>query len=117
MAGTYDKYGLDSGDLQSAKDLVHAITSLNFVLHESLFWGGEYYLAESSEYGRVAIRPNFNTFTGELGEPEFPNYRFVIAVSTPRDPDASKQRLTAGGLTFLRRTVVESGDSSRGEKP
>jgi hypothetical protein len=71
-----------------------------------MYWGGEYFRAKTPELGEVAVRSNFNRFTGALNERAFPDCRFIVSVSVPADPDGVKQRLLDGGLTFLKRTVV-----------
>jgi len=102
----FDTYGLDCDDLEQARVMVEGALSIVFELRDSLYWGGAYYLARAPEYGKIVIRPNLNTFTGELGEPASPGSRFIVAVSEPPDPDLVKNRLVGAGLQSLRRDEV-----------
>jgi hypothetical protein len=115
MSKTYDLYCADADDLRAAQSLVENSLSIQMTLRNSTYWGGDYYLARNAEIGEVAVRPNFNSFTGELNEREYPDCRFVVWVSAPADADAIRARLVTGGLRFLSRTVVDS-DQSRSRR-
>jgi hypothetical protein len=115
MPKTYDVYCADVADLRAAQSLVERSLSIHMTFRNSTYWGGDYYLARSAEFGEVALRPNFNSFTGELNEREYPDCRFIVWVSAPADADATRARLVAGGLRFLSRTVVDS-DQSRSRR-
>jgi hypothetical protein len=113
MTKIVDTYGLDCDDLEQARATVEGALSVPFGLRDSLYWGGAYYLARAPEYGKMAIRPNLNTFTGKLGEPESPGSRFIVAVSEPPDPDLVRERLVGAGLQFLRRDEVSPPERPR----
>lgn len=68
--------------------------------------GGDYYLANSDEFGELVIRRNHNSYTGELNEPDHPDWTIYMSVNEPPDPEALCRRLTAGGLRLLNRAVV-----------
>jgi len=106
MAKIFDTYCANVDSLEAARALIEAAMPVRLVLHESMYWGGLYYLAETKEYGRIAVRPNFNSFTGKLNESRFPSCRFIVSVSKPADPDALKSQLVAAGIEFLERNVV-----------
>ncbi len=106
MPSTFDTYCAESDDLEGARAQVEKTLSLELVPHESHFWGGDYYLTRSDEWGKIAVRRNFNRFTGQLTEAEFPDCSILVSVSDAPDPDRMKDRLVAGGLRFLKRVVV-----------
>jgi hypothetical protein len=106
MNKVFDKYCIDASGLESARERVEAVLPIRLVLHESMFWGGDYYLFESDEFGEIAIRRNQNSYTGELNEPDYPDCQLVVSVSEPRNPDAVAARLAESGLRLLNRSVV-----------
>jgi hypothetical protein len=106
MTKVYDTYGVSCADLESAMALVSTALSIEFQLHESLYWGGEYYLATSERHGAIAIRPNHNKFTGKLNEPDSAAFNFIITVSRSADPDSVGSTLIRAGLVSVRRTIV-----------
>lgn len=106
MTKTFDLYCATADDLDGARALVEKALSIELRRHESMYWGGKYYLAKATAFGDVAVRSNFNSFTGALNKREFPDCRFIVYVDVPPDPDAAKQRLVAGGLLFLKRNVI-----------
>lgn len=104
---TFDVYCVGANDLVAARLRVERALRVSLVLHESMYWGGEYYRAQTLETGEVTVRSNFNTFTGKLNERAFPDCRFIVSVSVPADPERVKQQLVDGGLTFLKRTEID----------
>jgi len=106
MEETFDTYCIDAGDLEVARDRVESALPVTFVLHDSMYWGGDYYLAKSNDLGKITIRRNANSFTGALNEAAFPDCQMIISVSAPPDPQAIEAKLVAHGLRLLRRTVV-----------
>jgi hypothetical protein len=112
MAETFDKYCADVDSLEAARALVEQALGIAFALHESMYWGGEYYLATTPPFDRIAVRSNFNSFTQELTEPSDPACRYLVSVDAPDDPDLLRRRLEPAGLRFLRRAVVEARSRS-----
>jgi len=106
MTRTFDTYGIVATDLETARARVEAAVPVKFVLHESMFWGGDYYLSNSDEFGELVIRRNHNSYTGELNEPDHPDWTIYVSANEPPDPEALRARLTAGGLSLLNRAVV-----------
>jgi hypothetical protein len=106
MNKTFDTYGVDAVDLEAARAMVEAAVPVRFVLHESMFWGGDYYLSNSVEFGKLVIRRNHNSYTGELNEPDHPGWTIYVSANEPPDPEAMRRRLISAGLTFLNRAVV-----------
>lgn len=109
MKEIFDTYCIEAADLDAARTRVEQATSLQFVRHESMYWGGDYYLGTSSELGRIAIRPNYNSHTRELNEPEHPDCQVVVSVSEALQPDALKAMLGAHGIRLVKRSVLENG--------
>lgn len=109
MNRTFDTYCVSVDDLEAARAQVERAIALQFVLHDSMFWGGDYYLANSDEFGEISIRHNYNTYTHELNEPDHPNCRIIVSVSNAAHPDVLKSRLTENGLRLLRRAIIEDG--------
>lgn len=106
MSKTFDTYCADVADLESARLLVEEALTTTFSLHESDFWGGLYYSMYSADFGKITIRRNENSYTGELNEPEFSSCPIIISVSGSLDPTLVEARLLANGLRLLSRTVV-----------
>lgn len=106
MKKTFDVYCAGGCDLAAARLRVERALRVSLVVHESMYWGGEYYRVQTPDLGEVTVRPNFNSFTGALNERAFPDCRIVVSVSVPADPDRVKQQLLDAGLTFLKRTEV-----------
>jgi hypothetical protein len=106
MAKTFDTYCIDAADLDVARARLEAAIPVKFALHESMFWGGDYYLAKSPEIKSMTIRRNFNSFTKALNEERFPDCHMVVSVNEPSDPQALEAVLVAHGLRLLRRSVV-----------
>jgi hypothetical protein len=106
MPKTFDLYCAPAEDLDEARALVEKAIGTELKAHESMYWGGTYYLAKATAFGDVAVRSNFNAFTRALNKRDFPDCRFVVYVDVPPDPDVAKQKLVAGGLLFLQRKVV-----------
>lgn len=111
MNKTFDTYCAGVDDLEAARILVERAIALRFVLHDSMYWGGDYYLASSEEFGEISIRQNYNSYIDGLNEPDHPNCRIVVSVNRPEEPDALKSRMVAHGLRLLRRAVIEDGRS------
>jgi hypothetical protein len=111
MNRTFDTYCANVDDLEAARAQVERAVALQFVLHDSMYWGGDYYLADSDEFGEISIRHNYNTYTHSLNEPDHPNCRIIVSVSKAAQPDVLKSRLTQNGLRLLRRAVIEDGKS------
>jgi len=106
---TFDTYCVDVGDLEAARAKVERALALQFVLHDSMYWGGDYYLASSDKFGEISIRSNYNSYTKELNEPDHPNCRIIVSVSKPAQPDVLKSRLVKHGLRLLRRAIIQDG--------
>lgn len=106
MTRTFDLYGANADHLDVARDLVENALGIELRSHESMYWGGTYYLAKGTAFGDIAVRANFNSFTGALNKPEFPDCRFIVYVDDPPEPEVAKEKLVAGGLLFLKRSVV-----------
>lgn len=108
MPKIFDLFGLRCDDLEEARRLVERVLPVTFQLHESLYWGGDYFAARSPRVGKITIRHNFNAFTGKLTEPKFPDMPILVAVSEPPEPDGLKQSLLSAGpeVQFLRRDEV-----------
>ena len=106
MSKTFDTYCIEAPDLDVARECVEAALSVHFVLHESAFWGGNYYLASSDKFGKITIRRNYNSYTDALNEPDYPDCQIIVSVSVSQDPDDLAARLTASGLRLLNRSVI-----------
>jgi hypothetical protein len=106
MSKTFDTYCIEATDLESARERLEAVLSIRFALHESMFWGGDYYLIRSGTLGEITIRRNHNSYTRELNEPDYPDCQIIVSVSVPLDPDALAARLTEGGLRLLNRSII-----------
>ena len=106
MAKTFDTYCIDAADLEVARERLEAAIPMKFALHDSMFWGGDYYLARSADIKSMTIRRNFNSFTKALNEALFPDCQMIVSVSEPSDPQALEAVLVAHGLRLLRRSVV-----------
>jgi hypothetical protein len=109
MIETFDTYCIETADLDTARARVEQALSLQFVLHESMYWGGDYYLATSEEFGKLAIRRNHNSYTKELNEPEHPECQIVISVSEAPQPDAMRARLATHGVRHVNRSILRDG--------
>src|SRR4051794_31332417 len=107
MSKIFDTFCIEAADLHAARLRIEQLIPVQFILHESMYWGGDYYRASSCEFGEITIRTNFNSYTNELNEPGYPDCQFVISANEPLQPDVLKSRLTAQGLLFLRRVVVQ----------
>lgn len=105
MTKIFDTYCSGAAELEPARLKLEGVLSVQCVLHESDFWGGEYYIARSAEIGKIAIRKNRNRFTGGLNVPEFPDCDIIVSVSAAPDPDIIRSRLLAGGFRLLKRVV------------
>jgi len=106
MSRTFDTYCIEAIDLEDARERLEAVLSIRLVLHESMFWGGDYYLAKSDSFGEITIRRNYNSYTKELSEPNYPDCQIIVSVSVPLDPDALAAQLAEGGLRLLNRAVI-----------
>lgn len=109
MDEIFDTYRADVDDLMAARAMVERASGLRFVLHDSMYWGGDYYLANSEEFGEISIRWNYNTYSKELNEPDHPSCRIVVSVSKSAQPDALKSRLVENGLRLLTRAIIHDG--------
>jgi hypothetical protein len=106
MSKTFDTYCIEAPDLESARERLESVLPIRFVLHESMFWGGNYFLVKSDSCGEIAIRLNYNSYTKELNEPNHPDCQIIVSVSVPLDPDALATQLIGGGLRLLSRSVI-----------
>jgi hypothetical protein len=106
MTKTFDIYCIEAADLDAARQHMERVLPVQFVLHESAFWGGDYYLASSDEFGKITIRRNYNSYTGQLNEPAHPDCQIVVSVSVPLHPNALSARFAQNGLRLLERSVV-----------
>ena len=109
MIETFDTYCIETADLETARARVEQALPMRFVLHDSMYWGGDYYLATSEEFGKITIRRNHNSYTNELNEPEHPECQIVVSVSEPPRPDALKLRLATQGVQLVNRSVLRDG--------
>ena len=104
---TFDTYGIRGGDLERARELVEQALAIKFVGHESMFWGGDYYLATLRRPANIAIRNNYNSFAEALTEESHPEMTIIITVNSAPDPDGIRRRLgSIPEIEFLRRDTV-----------
>jgi len=80
-----------------------------------MYWGGDYYLASSEEFGKIAIRRNHNSYTKELNEPECPECQIVISVSEAPQPDALRVKLAMHGVRLVNRSILRDGNPVRSD--
>jgi hypothetical protein len=109
MIETFDTYCIETPDLDVARLRVEQALPLQFVLHESMYWGGDYYLAISEEFGKISIRRNQNSYTKELNEPDHPECQIVVSVSEAPRPDALKAMLATHGVRLVNRSILRDG--------
>lgn len=106
VSKTFDTYCIDAPDLDAARQSIERVLPIKFVEHESMFWGGIYYLANSDKFGEIAVRYNYNSYTCELNEPSHPECKIIVSVSEPPHPEAVESLLAKAELRLVARTVV-----------
>lgn len=71
------EFGFENHDIESLRETVTSLLSIEFHAHESSFLGGHYYL---SEVGREEFRIIHNRDLDELAEPDFPKVTVILRV-------------------------------------
>jgi hypothetical protein len=74
------KYGVRSDTLRQAADSFSQLLGMSFALHDSSFFGGDYFLAQVTE-GTVYLQPNFDALDDEPFEPSWPADQFLLCFS------------------------------------
>ncbi|MGE0406804.1 MAG: hypothetical protein AB7O65_10925 [Candidatus Korobacteraceae bacterium] len=77
-------YGLRSKSLEQAAAIVSLLLGVTFELHDSLFLGGDYFLAEMQE-GTICIQPNYDAFHNETFQVSWPSDQFLLCFDGPVD--------------------------------
>jgi hypothetical protein len=56
MAKTFDIYCVEAADLAVAQGIVAQALARPLVLHDSMYWGGDYYMVKNPELRSLQIR-------------------------------------------------------------
>ena len=94
-----DVYGFKSQNIKKISRKLEKILGISFVLHDSLFHGGDYYLYRSGDFEEVELILQDNReLEDDLAEPDFPEYKVIFYVhfrDTTRLLDTRNQILKA----------------------
>jgi hypothetical protein len=71
-------YGLRSPNLQEAAVSISKVLGVSFELHDSSFYGGDYFRAEVAE-GTIYIQPNLDILDDEPFEASWPSDQFLLS--------------------------------------
>lgn len=105
---TYDLFGFDAADLDSARVTLERVLELTLVLHESEFSGGEYYRLGDAGREHFVLEPNFYAAENIWTEPDHRDIRFLLQVNETGRGRELEARLAAGipGLRLIRREAI-----------
>lgn len=90
-------FGASRLSLEQARRSLETLLGLQFELHESLYFGGDYFRFEVGDL-TLTLRPNFIDEDGERAEPLFPNEPVLLYFdcSAENMPAAQKLALLSG---------------------
>lgn len=101
----YDTYGSKSSDLHGLRLEMERILGINFTLHDSDHFNGEYFKAKTIEQEIFYVLDNEAVDEeGEVLYPEFEQFRTIVEVSRTVRGDKLREKLgSLEGLEFIRR--------------
>lgn len=73
-------FGLEVGELHSARKQVEKILGLALDAHESEYYGGDYFKTSGTDFS-VVLQTNFMEDDGEPTEAEFPGATLLVFVN------------------------------------
>ncbi len=71
-------------DMDTTQRRIAAALGVTFALHDSFFFGGDYYLAKS-DHLRISVQRNFVEDDGDLTRPELPEHQVVVYITQKND--------------------------------
>ena len=85
--------------------------AIDFVSHNSLYLGGDYYRHES-KVGEFILQANWNDFEREWSEEDFCETNVLLYVNEPlKHQDIEEKLLAIKGVKILRKEVVGKKDA------
>jgi hypothetical protein len=103
-------YGLRATSIQDAAASIGKLLGVSFELHDSSFYGGDYFLAEVPE-GTIYIQPNLDILDDEPFEDSWPLDQFLLGFDGSDDDRWTQytQQLApleaSQDLVFLKRRI------------
>lgn len=76
-----DVYGIKEGSLEETRAAIEQVVGVRFVLHESDYYGGDYYRTSNLGEEHFILLNNFNPFDKEWIEEEFSEYKIILYVN------------------------------------
>lgn len=103
------RYGVRKVSVGDAVVLLAPLLGITFELHDSSFYGGDYYLAEVTE-GKVYVQPNLDLLDDEPFEHEWPVGQCLLSFDAVKDDVWDHHRallapLEVAGVVCYLRTV------------
>lgn len=71
-------------DMDTTQRRIGAALGVTFALHDSFFYGGDYFLAKSDNL-RISVQRNFVEDDGDLTRPELPDHQVVVYLTQADD--------------------------------
>jgi hypothetical protein len=78
------KFGIDSTDINLVANVLSRALSANFVLHDSIFRGGDYYRVRMTP-GDVFLQTNYDPVDCEPFEPSWPPSKLILLLDGMND--------------------------------
>ena len=104
MKKIFDIYGSQINDLQLCLKIIESAFDIQFEAHDSSYLG--VYYRWGKKYGEEFIlQNNYDESEREFREKRFFNYKTLLYVNLPSDPDGIRKKLSsfANQLIFLER--------------
>jgi hypothetical protein len=102
-----DMYGFGEADREQLRGLIESALGIQMEAHESLYRGGDYYLATLPGGIQLSLDRNLDLYDGSPRYEEWPEVATLLLVSVPAQVNAYHDRLSAiGGIRHLRRSVL-----------
>lgn len=101
---TDDLYGMTHDSLEQMRHVIESILCIKFMIHESLYHGGKYYLYEGRGDERFTLKRNIDLLENEPEEPEFHEFKVLLLVEGGEHSQEIYRLLAAiPGIRLLRR--------------
>jgi hypothetical protein len=92
-------FGLTATELDDGRAMVEGAVGLRMELHDSSFYGGDYFRGRGPGDEELILRYNYDDLDDEWTEPDHAQYPLLLLIDTPRA--AELQRALEGLATLL----------------
>ncbi len=82
---THLVYGVKNSNIEYVRNQVEKALGVQFELHESLYYGGDYYRYQGAYPEKIVIRKNLDLIDNEPAELDFRDYEVLLYIENAGD--------------------------------